>query len=308
MLAKIFLTPDNLHQNQRRLRAGWRLLIQLVVMTAILVAWELLVWQIARYPSLASDYALLASQAGSFIAINLSIYLARRFLDRRSLASLGMTGGRRAVRELLAGFLIAGVMMLLIYFIQRAAGWLTIEGFAWQTTPVWQTLLATLIMFLVFILVGWQEEMLARGYWLQNLEEGLNLFWAVLLSSALFASGHLFNPNMGWLPGAGLFLAGLFLAYAYLRTRRLWLPIGLHIGWNFFEGTVLGFPVSGMNLFGLMNTSIKGPVLFTGGAFGPEAGLVLLPALALGTILVYYYTRLEPTHQLSNFLKEEPKE
>jgi hypothetical protein len=116
-----------------------------------------------------------------------------------------------------------------------------------------------------------------------------------VLSSTLFALGHLFNPNMSVPAAIGLFLAGLFLAYAYLRTRRLWLPIGLHIGWNFFESTVLGFPVSGLSLFGLLENSLAGPELYTGGAFGPEGGLILLPALALGTILVYYYTRLGST-------------
>jgi membrane protease YdiL (CAAX protease family) len=100
---------------------------------------------------------------------------------------------------------------------------------------------------------------------------------------------------MNWLAAAGLFLAGMFLAFAYTRTRQLWLPIGLHIGWNFFEGTVFGFPVSGLGLSGIIEHSVNGPVQFTGGAFGPEAGLVLLPALALGTILVYYYTRVKYT-------------
>lgn len=296
MIAKIFLTPDELHTEQRRLRAGWRLLCQLIGMTAIAVAWEGIIWQFTQRLPANSSYTLLASQAGSFVAINLSIYLARRFLDRRSMVSLGLSGGHKAWRDLLAGFLIAGVMMLLIYFIERAAGWLTFEGFAWQNISLGETLLATLTMLLIFVIVGWQEELLARGYWLQNMAEGLNLFWAIWVSSLLFALGHFFNPNMGWLPGMGLLLAGLFLAYAYLRTRQLWLPIGLHIGWNYFEGTVLGFPVSGINVFGLIQTSVEGPALFTGGAFGPEAGLVLLPALALGTILVYYYTRLEPTH------------
>jgi hypothetical protein len=185
-------------------------------------------------------------------------------------------------------------MMLAIYFIQRAGGWLTFEGFAWQSVSNQQTLLATVIMALIFIIVGWQEELLFRGYLLQNTSEGLNLFWGILLSSLVFSLGHLSNPNMGLMPVTGLFLAGLFLAFAYSRTRQLWLPIGLHIGWNFFESTVLGFPVSGLNLFRLIEQSISGPDWLTGGAFGPEAGLVLLPALALGTILVYYYTGLEP--------------
>lgn len=297
MVARIFLTPDETHPGQRRLRAGWRILVQTLLLTLITVAWELVAWQALAFLNAGSIYALLIGQIGSFIAINLSVYLARRFLDRRSLVSLGLPGGRKAARDLLAGFLIAGVMMLLIYFIQRAAGWLTFEGFAWQSTPGRETALATLTLLIVFIVVGWQEELLTRGYYLQNLADGLSLLWGVFLSSLFFALGHLFNPNMGWLPAAGLFLAGLFLAYAYLRTRRLWLSIGLHIGWNFFESTVLGFPVSGLNLFSLIKVSIDGPEMFTGGAFGPEAGLVLLPALALGTILVYYYTRLEPTQK-----------
>jgi membrane protease YdiL (CAAX protease family) len=83
----------------------------------------------------------------------------------------------------------------------------------------------------------------------------------------------------------------LFFAYAYLRTRQLWLPIGLHIGWNFFEGTIFGFPVSGTTSYQLIHQSVSGPEIITGGAFGPEAGLILLPALLLGTAMVIILTR-----------------
>jgi hypothetical protein len=294
MMAKVFLAPDEARPGQRRLRAGWRILGLIVLLVAITIAWELFALQLSRLLKARASYSLLAAQIGSFFAINLSVYLARRFLDRRSMVSLGLDRGRQAPWDLLAGFLIAGVMMLLIYFVERAAGWLTFQGFAWQNARLAETALTTLTLLVVFIIVGWQEELLSRGYLLQNIADGFNLFWGVLLSSFLFALGHIFNPNMGWPAAAGLFLAGIFLAYAYLRTRRLWLPIGLHIGWNFFESTVLGFPVSGLSLFSLIQHSIDGPEWLTGGAFGPEAGLVLLPALALGTILVYYYTRLEP--------------
>jgi membrane protease YdiL (CAAX protease family) len=293
MVARIFFAPDEARPEQRRLRAGWRILCQQVMLIAILLAWALFSWQLASLSTADSISTMLVGQFGTFIAINLSVYLARRFLDRRSMVSLGLDRGRQAVWDLLAGFMIAAVMMLSIYFIARAAGWLTFYGFAWEYGPLGEAALSTLALLVVFIIVGWQEELLSRGYLLQNIGEGTNLFWGVLLSSLLFALGHTFNPNMGALPLAGLFLAGLFLAYAYLRTRRLWLPIGLHIGWNFFESTVLGFPVSGMSLFRLIEHTIDGPEWLTGGAFGPEAGLVLLPALALGTFLVYYYTRLE---------------
>jgi membrane protease YdiL (CAAX protease family) len=93
----------------------------------------------------------------------------------------------------------------------------------------------------------------------------------------------------------GLVAAGLFLAYAYVITRQLWLPIGLHIGWNFFEGNVFGFPVSGLETFKLITLRVHGPELWTGGAFGPEAGLIVFPALLLGLGLMagYVYTLRE---------------
>jgi CAAX protease family protein len=295
MLARIFLVPDELHPNQRRLRAGWRILVQIVLMTAIAVAATVVISFLIRPDSTLQIYGLLAAQISSLIAINLSILLARKWLDRRSFVSLGLHIGGKTACDLFIGFLIGGAMMLVIYLIETTAGWLTFRGLAWQKIPVIETILFTLVMLFIFIIVGWQEELLSRGYQLQNIAEGLNLSWAILLSSLIFALGHIYNPNMNWMAAAGLFLAGVFLAYAYTRTRQLWLSIGLHIGWNFFENTVFGFPVSGLGLFGLIEHSINGPVLFTGGAFGPEAGFVLLPALALGTILVYYYTGLKST-------------
>ena len=100
------------------------------------------------------------------------------------------------------------------------------------------------------------------------------------------------NPNVSWTAVLGLVLAGLFLAFGYLRTRQLWLPIGLHIGWNFFEGTIFGFQVSGLSeMPSLIRQTVQGPELVTGGLFGPEAGLVVLPAMALGVLLIFGYTR-----------------
>jgi hypothetical protein len=71
----------------------------------------------------------------------------------------------------------------------------------------------------------------------------------------------------------------------------LWLPIGLHLGWNFFEGNIFGFPVSGLDTFRLIRHSINGPTWLTGGPFGPEAGLIILPAMALGIWLMIIFTR-----------------
>jgi hypothetical protein len=79
-------------------------------------------------------------------------------------------------------------------------------------------------------------------------------------------------------------------------TKQLWLPIGLHIGWNFFEGVIFGFPVSGMNSYKLVLLRESGPKTWTGGEFGPEAGLLVLPALLLGVILMYLYSNYRARH------------
>jgi len=115
-----------------------------------------------------------------------------------------------------------------------------------------------------------------------------------VISSALFGLIHLGNPNATLVGAAGIFFAGLLFAYAFLRTKQLWLPIGLHIGWNFFEGVVFGFPVSGLDIYALARISVHGPELWTGGAFGPEAGLIVLPAIVVGGLLIYLYSRRRP--------------
>lgn len=299
-MKRIFLSPS-----EPRLRAGWRLLIQSLLMLmlglciGIPVILAPMMFETPPHGLLPPEMALpelLASLIVEFLAITVSIFLARRFLDRRSFASLGLKLKWRALGDTLAGIAIAFVMMGAIYSIMWSSGWIKFEGFAWQTQcaaptrSVGAVVVNTLLIFLAFVLVGWNEELLSRGYHMQNLADGINMTWGVILSSAVFGILHLANPNATWISAAGIFLAGLFLAYAYLRTKQLWLSIGLHIGWNFFEGPFFGFPVSGMNFFQLTRITVSGPELWTGGAFGPEAGLVVLPALALGMALVYGYT------------------
>ncbi|PJH75648.1 MAG: CPBP family intramembrane metalloprotease domain-containing protein [Anaerolineae bacterium CG_4_9_14_0_8_um_filter_58_9] len=290
----LFLSPT-----EPRLRAGWRLLIQsllLLVLTlcigipVILVPMALETPPHSLLPLEMAIPELLTSLAVEFLAITVSILVARRFLDKRSFTSLGLKLNLQALYDLLAGIVITGLMMGLIYLIMWSLGWIQFEGFAWQKAEPMAITEFTLLTLIAFVLTGWNEELLSRGYHLQNLADGLDLTWGVILSSAVFGVLHLANPNATWVSAVGIFLAGLFLAFAYLRTKQLWLSIGLHIGWNFFEGVVFGFPVSGMDFYRLVRQTVSGPELWTGGAFGPEAGLVVLPALLVGAVLVYVYS------------------
>ncbi len=140
-------------------------------------------------------------------------------------------------------------MMGLIFLGMQALGWLKFESFAWNTDPAATVTTQAILFFFVFVLVGFNEELLFRGYHLQTITSGLNLFWGLIISSIIFGGLHLANPNATWVSAAGIFFAGLFLAYGYIRTKQLWLSIGLHIGWNFFEGVAFGFPVSGLSIY-----------------------------------------------------------
>ncbi len=287
ILARIFLSPQ-----EPRLRAGWRLLIHTILLLILFMVFGTIISILGIFlGQFLQRGAFILGQIAELIAVTGSVYIARRWLDRRSFESLGLKLDGRALLDVLAGIGITFVQMGFIYVVMLGFGWLTFQGFAWQFDPIPAVITGVLIFFIAFLLVGWNEELLFRGYHLQTIASGINLFWGVILSSVIFGFAHIGNPNSYWLTTtAGIFFAGIYLAYGYVRTKQLWLSIGLHIGWNFFEGVVFGFPVSGLNIYPLTRISVHGPELWTGGAFGPEAGLIVLPSLIVGGLLIYLYT------------------
>jgi len=202
----------------------------------------------------------------------------RRLLDRRSFRSLGFQLSRGWWREALAGFAFVIVVWGAIFVLSLVSGAVAIDGFAWEGEGG-LAILGVLANGLLFnVLVGIAEETDARGYILQNLAEGIRFVPAVIVSSAYFGALHLLNPGAGMLSTVGIFCAGVLLAMGYYVTRRLWFSIGMHAAWNFAEGPLFGFPVSGLDMGGLFRLNITGPEWLMGGEFGPEAG-----ALAMAT-------------------------
>jgi membrane protease YdiL (CAAX protease family) len=244
---------------------------------------------------------MLLSTAASAPSFLLATWIARRFLDKRSFVSLGLRLDRQAMVDLGAGLLISGTQMALVFLAELALGWIRLEGSSMQDGAVIKAIGGLAGWLMAYIVVGLYEEITFRGYYLQNLSTGISPAWGILVSSAVFGLFHMWNPGAGLMSTFGIILAGLYLAMACARSRRLWLPIGLHIGWNYFQGPVFGFPVSGTSSFRLLRQTPTGPVPFTGGSFGPEAGLIVVPAILLGMLLVFLLTkgRQEPAQQSS---------
>jgi membrane protease YdiL (CAAX protease family) len=197
-----------------------------------------------------------------------------------------------ALTQAAAGFAISAVLITIAVASVALIGQLSL-GFRFSGATIAHQLLA------VVLLIGGAalEELAFRGYPFQRLVEAIRPLGAIIVLSVFFGAVHLQNPNSQGILSLAFFntiLVGVLFAYAYLRTRTLWLPIGMHFGWNFFLGVVYGLPVSGIRDFSIVvRSTAHGPRLLTGGPYGLEASLTGTLVLLLGFLLVAWAPRPE---------------
>jgi hypothetical protein len=143
------------------------------------------------------------------------------------------------------------------------------------------------------ILPGFMEELLFRGILFRWIEEFGGSWIALVVTSGLFGLAHILNPNATWFSSFAIAMeAGVLLGGAYMLTRSLWMPMGLHAAWNFTQGEIFDVPVSGLDEHGLVQAKLSGPVLLSGGQFGLEASVIaLVGATLFGVWLVWFAIR-----------------
>ena len=308
-----------LEEGTGRPRALWRLLLQYwayevavsLFATLLAVTWLLVrpgremgsLGELDRYFLSGSPAPLLIGSVAALMGVLLSVWIAGRFLDRRSFADFGFHPGGGWWLDLSFGMALGAVLMTVIFLVELGLGWITVTAAFRSLVPGTPFAIAILLPTAVVLCVGVYEELLARGYQLRNAAEGLNLpgvgprnavLLAWVLSSAFFGYLHASNPNATLFSTFNVALAGLMLGLGYVLTGELAIPIGLHITWNFFQGSVFGFPVSGLRPVGatFLSTDQGGPALWTGGPFGPEGGLLGPAAMILGVLLIALWVRL----------------
>jgi membrane protease YdiL (CAAX protease family) len=250
-------------------------------------------------PAAGDSWALMSLLAALIVAAASAV--VGRALDRRRFDDFGLRLTPRWWADFGVGVAIGALLMGGIFTVELAAGWVVIEGYFLGTGDQ-AFALALLGPVVTFMAVGFYEELLFRGYQLRNLAEGLcigrigprgALLLATVLSSILFGLAHADNQAASMSSNLYIALAGIMLAVGLLWTGELALPIGLHPSWNFCQGSVFGFPVSG-NDAGPRMIAVQqlGDPVITGGEFGPEAGLIGVGAMAIGVGLIAVWVRV----------------
>jgi len=258
------------------------------------------------------------------IVIVIVFALEMHKLEHRSLADVGF-GRRQWLRQTVLGFTLGGALMTVVILVLTITGAYHItgaDGFA-IVECVFLTIALALLTLLfarspkigffhyvlfILLLVGFistsvtmliliggavQEELIFRGLIFRRLERSFGSWIALCVSAVLFGFAHLLNPNGSLIGVLGIAITGGVLsAIIYILTRSLWWAIGVHLGWNYFEGPFFGTQVSGHSLSSIFSSTLTGPVAWSGGSFGPEAGLASIILIsAFGFYLCYRASR-----------------
>lgn len=265
--------------SQGRLRNGWWILIFIGFVAATRLVYGPITKGIKQFGTPAEWL-----EPAAFIFILISTW-ACTLLRKEPLSSIGFQIDQRWIKESFFGTVI-GIGLIL-----AATGLIwAIGGVRFELDPV-RSLGSLAYGFYVFLFVALFEETLFRGFIFQRLLDGAGVWAAQIALALLFAFGHWDNPGMEgttkfW-ASLDLALAAVLLGLAYIRTRSLALPVGIHLGWNWAQGYLLGFGVSGTDLSGWFQPVFQGKAEWlTGGNFGPEASIfaVLVDLIFIGLL------------------------
>lgn len=203
-------------------------------------------------------------------------------------SALGWWPHRGWLKNVALGSLLGAASLLLAAGFTAVTRGIRFTFNAGAGTSIGKTVIVSLV---IFVIAGAAEESLFRGYALQTFTRAKLAWLGVLLTSVPFAAAHLANPNVSrGFTFINTAVAGVWLAAAYLRTRSLWFPLGLHWAWNWTQASLLGLPVSGIQRIApapLLHAMNAGPDWLTGGAYGIEGGAACTVALVISTLVIW---------------------
>ncbi len=305
----VFWNPE-----ENRPRAVIRLIIFVIVLVFCSFAITMLFYSLFSSTSGTEAASTESLSVGAFIfmmVVQLLLYLAPlgvtlwfmgKYIDRRPFQDFGFHLTKIWWRDLGFGLLLGGGLMTLVFLLERTFKLVYFYPAAINKIEPIPFAVVFITEAFFFISVGLYEEALVRGYIMKNVAEGsgfgklsgkIAVIVAWVLTAILFGYLHQGSSFFSWLSLVNIIILGLLIGGGYMLTGNLALPIGIHIAWNLFQGSVFGFPVSGtVASVSLMATYPHEPYELSGGLFGPEAGLVVLLPLLIGGVILYLYIKL----------------
>jgi membrane protease YdiL (CAAX protease family) len=292
---------------QSRIRTGFRILLVLAIFFSIYRGYLFLLTSIGvklYYSSESSLVTFLIAGSVRLLPGIIALLILGRIVDKRKVSDFGFHFNKNWWIDLCFGMGLGAILVSLIFVTEVSLGWITISDYFYTRINQPSFAVPFLVFLFYFFCTSVSEELLARGYLIKNLAEGFNMkntgpkssiLIAWSLTSIIFGLAHLGNPNATFLSTFSLIMTGIAFGAGFILTGELAIPIGLHIAWNFFQANVFGFPVSGLSYPAEITTLIKtnntGPEMWTGGFFGPEAGILGLVAMIIGIFFTIIWIR-----------------
>lgn len=214
----------------------------------------------------------------------LTVYFFQKKIDKQNLISHGFQLKNNLVHAVVGfalGLLLSGTGTFIL-----------IGNHNLQWTGIEYNTIALLTGFGVMVMVAFSEELVFRGYILSNLLLSMNKWMALIYSALIFTLFHISNPGINILAIVNIFLAGLLLGINYIFTKNLWYSLLFHFAWNFYQGSILGYKVSGISFQPLLAQQLTGQSIMTGGTFGFEGSAVtsVLTLISI-SLLAWTYTK-----------------
>lgn len=300
-------------------RCGWKIILVFLMAYVVSFALSLIIGMILGLVFLALGNAdlllnsgdtqnILFNDLGLTISTSLSngIFIIScivmwKIFEKKKIKEMGLINIKKGYKDLIIGLILGIITISIVAII------LLLVGNVKLVNPVNKPQISISLVYglILFIFVGFGEEILGRAYIMSVLKQTRNKWLVLVVSALIFAALHLGNNGISILAFVNLFLVGMLFGYMFMKSKSVWMPIGYHITWNYFQGYIWGFEVSGININGLYKIENISNNIINGGTFGPEGGLIVTIITCLAFYFVYRYYSGNDINEFMNISKEK---
>lgn len=275
-------------------RSGWKILILFLVEYILLFIMANIIGSLVVISGSMRENIYIILMFSQEIVLILTPILSWKVLFKNDLSLIGLKSlNKKEIKNLILG-LVMGIIAITLAFILIL---LSKSGVLVNSLLEPRFSLSLVLYLILFILVGFAEELLSRGYIIGAMEASNNNKWfAIMVSAVIFSLMHYGNNGFSLIPFLNIFLVGILFGVMYVKTKSIWLSTGFHITWNFFQGCIYGMPVSGITTPKLYEMTFVGNSILNGGTFGPEGGLIVTMVIILMLVSLVFLIKNKKIH------------